>query len=186
MPSACFFFFYIFPREVGHGRQIIRLTNLVVRLSTVWPCKIYAKCLIHKCKALTRFWLPHVGMQVRKKLKHNCSAIQYPIGLETELRGLVDLVHNRAFFFHGIHGWVYQTILHDACLICWLKHFASVLVHGCQPHQMLMACLPLQLMENGSNWVLIAYSESYWSNNLRKQPQIIFTLKDLCNLRLWS
>jgi elongation factor G len=43
-------------------------------------------------------------MQVRRKLKHNCAAIQYPIGLEDQLQGLVDLVQNRAFFFHGVHG----------------------------------------------------------------------------------
>ncbi|CAK9224974.1 unnamed protein product [Sphagnum troendelagicum] len=42
--------------------------------------------------------------QVRRKLKHNCAAIQYPIGLEDQLQGLVDLVQNRAFFFHGVHG----------------------------------------------------------------------------------
>jgi elongation factor G len=45
-------------------------------------------------------------MQVRRKLKHNCAAIQYPIGLEDQLQGLVDLVQNRAFFFHGVHGCV--------------------------------------------------------------------------------
>jgi elongation factor G len=44
--------------------------------------------------------------QVRRKLKHNCAAIQYPIGLEDQLQGLVDLVQNRAFFFHGVHGCV--------------------------------------------------------------------------------
>ncbi len=39
-------------------------------------------------------------------MKHNCAAIQYPIGLEDQLQGLVDLVQNRAFFFHGVHGCV--------------------------------------------------------------------------------
>lgn len=46
------------------------------------------------------------GIQVRKKLKHNCSAIQFPIGLEDQIKGLVDLVHNQAYYFQGAHGYV--------------------------------------------------------------------------------
>ncbi|XP_024360562.2 elongation factor G-1, mitochondrial isoform X2 [Physcomitrium patens] len=42
--------------------------------------------------------------QVRKKLKHNCAAVQFPIGLEDQIKGLVDLVHNQAFYFQGAHG----------------------------------------------------------------------------------
>ncbi|KAG0607350.1 hypothetical protein M758_8G021700 [Ceratodon purpureus] len=42
--------------------------------------------------------------QVRKKLKHNCSAVQFPIGLEDQIKGLVDLVHNQAYYFQGVHG----------------------------------------------------------------------------------
>eukprot|EP00850_Spirogloea_muscicola_P020862 SM000229S07498 [mRNA] locus=s229:46209:53419:+ [translate_table: standard] len=42
--------------------------------------------------------------QVRKKLRLNCAAVQYPIGLESNLEGLVDLVHQKAVYFHGAHG----------------------------------------------------------------------------------
>lgn len=49
-----------------------------------------------------------LGIQVRRKLRHNCAAVQFPIGLESDLRGLVDLVQNQAFFFHGVHGCVLE------------------------------------------------------------------------------
>ncbi|KAI5080805.1 hypothetical protein GOP47_0003988 [Adiantum capillus-veneris] len=42
--------------------------------------------------------------QLRNKLRHNCAALQIPIGLENEFQGLVDLVHNKAFYFSGAHG----------------------------------------------------------------------------------
>ncbi|KAG6549089.1 hypothetical protein Mapa_009315 [Marchantia paleacea] len=42
--------------------------------------------------------------QLKKKLKLNCAAVQYPIGLETELQGLVDLVQMKAFISKGAHG----------------------------------------------------------------------------------
>lgn len=42
--------------------------------------------------------------QARHKLRHNCAAVQIPIGLEGELRGLVDLVQCKAFYFDGVHG----------------------------------------------------------------------------------
>ncbi|XP_002962742.2 elongation factor G-2, mitochondrial [Selaginella moellendorffii] len=42
--------------------------------------------------------------QLRSKLRHNCAAVQMPIGLEGEHRGLVDLIHERAFYFEGAHG----------------------------------------------------------------------------------
>ncbi|CAM6090305.1 unnamed protein product [Calypogeia fissa] len=46
--------------------------------------------------------------QVRKKLKLNCSAVQFPIGLEAELQGLIDLIHMKAFYFKGVHGEIVQ------------------------------------------------------------------------------
>ncbi len=42
--------------------------------------------------------------KLRQKLKHNAAAIQIPIGLETNLKGLVDLVKMRAFNFSGDYG----------------------------------------------------------------------------------
>lgn len=44
------------------------------------------------------------ALQLKKKLKLNCAAVQYPIGLETELQGLVDLVQMKAFISKGAHG----------------------------------------------------------------------------------
>ncbi|CAN6451516.1 unnamed protein product [Victoria cruziana] len=42
--------------------------------------------------------------QARSKLKHHAAAVQVPIGLEEEFHGLVDLVHLKAYFFHGSSG----------------------------------------------------------------------------------
>ncbi|KAL3699789.1 hypothetical protein R1sor_017811 [Riccia sorocarpa] len=42
--------------------------------------------------------------QLRKKLKLHCAAVQYPVGLETELQGLVDLIQMKAFISKGAHG----------------------------------------------------------------------------------
>lgn len=58
---------------------------------------------INKCdRAGANPW--NVISQIRDKLRHNCAAVQLPIGLEHELTGLVDLVHNRAFYFEGPNG----------------------------------------------------------------------------------
>jgi hypothetical protein len=67
-------------------------------------------------------------MQVRKKLKHNCSAVQFPIGLEDQIKGLVDLVHNQAYYFQGVHGYVLGKVHHifvaGSCSnICCVSHF---------------------------------------------------------------
>ena len=64
--------------------------------------------------------------QVRKKLKHNCAAIQFPIGLEDQIKGLVDLVHNQAYYFQGAHGYVLGEYITSLLLalfdICCVSH----------------------------------------------------------------
>eukprot|EP00898_Chlorokybus_atmophyticus_P000869 jgi/Chlat1/1783/Chrsp134S02095 len=45
-----------------------------------------------------------VVSQVRAKLKQHCAAVQVPIGLETDLVGLVDLVDMRAYYYEGANG----------------------------------------------------------------------------------
>ncbi|KAG5145750.1 hypothetical protein JHK84_031293 [Glycine max] len=42
--------------------------------------------------------------QARSKLRHHSAAIQVPIGLEDDFKGLVDLVQLKAFYFHGSNG----------------------------------------------------------------------------------
>ncbi|KAL5794933.1 hypothetical protein ACOSP7_003527 [Xanthoceras sorbifolium] len=42
--------------------------------------------------------------QARSKLRHHCAAVQVPIGLEEDLKGLVDLVQLKAYYFHGSSG----------------------------------------------------------------------------------
>lgn len=41
---------------------------------------------------------------IRKTLRHNAAAVQIPIGLESELKGVVDLVTMKAMYFHGDNG----------------------------------------------------------------------------------
>lgn len=45
-----------------------------------------------------------VLQQMRSKLKHNAAFVQLPIGLESECRGIVDLVTERALYFEGDFG----------------------------------------------------------------------------------
>ncbi|WJX23121.1 hypothetical protein P8452_12360 [Trifolium repens] len=42
--------------------------------------------------------------EVRSKLQHQSAAIQVPIGLEDDFKGLVDLVQLKAYSFHGSNG----------------------------------------------------------------------------------
>ena len=42
--------------------------------------------------------------QMREKLKLNCSPVQLTLGLEDKLKGLVDVVEQRAFAFGGPFG----------------------------------------------------------------------------------
>ena len=50
--------------------------------------------------------------QLRSKLKHNAAFLQLPIGLESNCRGLVDIVNERAILFQGAYGEkiVYEDI----------------------------------------------------------------------------
>lgn len=42
--------------------------------------------------------------QMRSKMNHNAAFIQLPIGLESECKGIVDLVSEKAVYFEGDHG----------------------------------------------------------------------------------
>ncbi|EMP82352.1 elongation factor G [Leptospira santarosai] len=42
--------------------------------------------------------------QLKEKLKHNAVPVQIPIGLENDLKGIVDLVKMKAFYFEGKDG----------------------------------------------------------------------------------
>ncbi|XP_073288566.1 elongation factor G-1, mitochondrial-like [Primulina huaijiensis] len=42
--------------------------------------------------------------QARSKLRHHSAAVQLPIGLEDDFKGLVDLVTLKAYYFHGSNG----------------------------------------------------------------------------------
>ena len=50
-----------------------------------------------------------VIQQLREKLGHNPVAVQLPIGLEAELKGLVDLVAMKALYFDGDSGEITRT-----------------------------------------------------------------------------
>lgn len=42
--------------------------------------------------------------QMRAKLRHNAAFLQLPIGLEGNLKGIVDLIHEKAIYFEGDFG----------------------------------------------------------------------------------
>ncbi|KAF4402332.1 hypothetical protein G4B88_003253 [Cannabis sativa] len=42
--------------------------------------------------------------QARSKLRHNSAAMQVPIGLEEDFKGLIDLVQLKAYYFRGTSG----------------------------------------------------------------------------------
>ncbi|PPS19887.1 hypothetical protein GOBAR_AA00688 [Gossypium barbadense] len=42
--------------------------------------------------------------QARSKLRHHTAAVQVPIGLEENFKGLIDLVQLKAYYFHGSSG----------------------------------------------------------------------------------
>jgi elongation factor G len=53
---------------------------------------------------------PWKGVQgVRDMLKLNCAAVQIPIGLEADHRGVVDLIEQKAYYFEGEKGETIRT-----------------------------------------------------------------------------
>ena len=61
------------------------------------------------------FFLLHYA---RAKLRHHSAAVQVPIGLEENFQGLIDLIHVKAYFFHGSSGFVLQCIFLEFALCC--------------------------------------------------------------------
>ncbi|CAH2327808.1 elongation factor G, mitochondrial [Pelobates cultripes] len=48
--------------------------------------------------------------QIRSKLNHNAAFVQIPIGIESNFKGIIDLVEERAIFFDGEYG---QSVRYD-------------------------------------------------------------------------
>lgn len=44
--------------------------------------------------------------QMRSKMNHNAAFIQLPIGLESDCKGIIDLIHQKALYFDGSFGTV--------------------------------------------------------------------------------
>ena len=44
--------------------------------------------------------------QMRKKLGFNCAFVHLPMGLEKDLKGIIDIIENEALYFDGEHGEV--------------------------------------------------------------------------------
>lgn len=42
--------------------------------------------------------------QLQSKLKHNAALLHLPIGLESDLKGLVDVIEQKAVYFEGDLG----------------------------------------------------------------------------------
>ena len=46
----------------------------------------------------------NVIQSIRNKLGLKCAAVQIPIGLDDRLKGNVDLIHKKAYYFDGANG----------------------------------------------------------------------------------
>ena len=64
-----------------------------------------------------------VIQQLREKLGHNPVAVQLPIGLEADLKGLVDLVAMKALYFDGDNGEIIRTEEIPAHLVSEAKEY---------------------------------------------------------------
>lgn len=47
--------------------------------------------------------------QIKQKLKLNAAAVQIPIGLESDMKGVVDLIRKQAYYFNGPQGNEVET-----------------------------------------------------------------------------
>ena len=44
--------------------------------------------------------------QIRQKLRMPAAAVQVPIGVESDFKGVVDLIRWKAIYNEGVKGWV--------------------------------------------------------------------------------
>lgn len=51
--------------------------------------------------------------QIRSKLRIPAAAVQIPIGMEADFKGVVDLVNMKAIYNQGIKGWVLDQVYRD-------------------------------------------------------------------------
>jgi elongation factor G len=63
--------------------------------------------------------------QARSKLRHHSAAIQVPIGLEDDFKGLIDLVKLKAYYFHGPNGSVFKILHYIFRRLRLLCHISS-------------------------------------------------------------
>ena len=42
--------------------------------------------------------------QLRQKLGHNCALVQFPMGVESKMKGIVDIIEEKAIYFDGDFG----------------------------------------------------------------------------------
>ncbi len=60
-------------------------------------------CFINKCDRVGAN-PEKVCSQLNEKLGHNATLLQLPIGLETDFKGIVDLIRMKAYYFEGPNG----------------------------------------------------------------------------------
>lgn len=69
-----------------------------------------------------------VAKQLKEKLNLNSMAMQIPIGLEDQLRGVVDLVKMRAFYFEGDQGKTIREEEVPANLIDMAREYREIML----------------------------------------------------------
>lgn len=42
----------------------------------------------------------------RQKIGQNCALVQFPMGLESKFKGIVDVLEEKAIYFEGPYGYI--------------------------------------------------------------------------------
>ena len=53
-----------------------------------------------------------VVAQLKQKLGHNCALVQFPMGVESKMKGIVDIIEEKAIYFDGDFGLVKKIVAH--------------------------------------------------------------------------
>lgn len=67
---------------------------------------IFCHYFFFVCVIILKFYVYLSGFSFycRSKLRHNAAFLQLPIGLESDLKGIVDVIHRKAIYFEGLFG----------------------------------------------------------------------------------
>lgn len=71
---------------------------------------------------------------IHKRLNPNAVAIQLPIGAESDFRGVIDLIEQKAYEFEGKHGEIIKEIPIPEDMVDKVKEFRAVMIEKVSEH----------------------------------------------------